>query len=317
MKRREFIEKTGKAVALTAVTGATGYLFHNREIVSETKIFSDGLNFGVTSDTTFPALTLAKNEDHVNALKVTLDAIGSIGRFVKKGEKVTIKPNVGWDRIPTQAANTNPDLVAEMVKQCLSAGASEVIVTDVTCNDARRTFLRSGIKEAAEQAGAKVILPAKNDYIEADLKGKLLTSWPVLKYFIETDRLINMPIVKHHSLSGCTVGMKNLYGIIGGARYQLHQQINQSIVDLTQFATPTLTVIDATRVLMRSGPQGGSLDDVAIHHSVMCATDPVAGDARSSEFLGLTPDKVGHIMLAEKSGLGTADYISAGYKEIV
>ncbi|MFH2035907.1 MAG: DUF362 domain-containing protein [Candidatus Zixiibacteriota bacterium] len=316
MERRDFLEKTGKAVALAVATGATGYLFHNREIAADDTVLTKILNFRVTEDSNFPALTLAKNEDHINALRATLDAIGGIGRFVKKGERVTLKPNVGWDRTPAQAANTNPDLVAEMVRQCLEAGAKEVIVTDITCNDARRTFLRSGIKEAAEKAGARLILPSENDYIETNLNGKLLTSWPVLKYFIETDRLINMPIVKHHSLSSCTVGMKNLYGILGGPRYQLHQQIDQSIVDLTRFATPTLTVIDATRVLMRSGPQGGSLDDVSIQHTVMCATDPVAGDARSSEFLGLSPDKVSHIMLAEKSELGTADYNKAGYKEI-
>jgi len=110
---------------------------------------------------------------------------------------------------------------------------------------------------------------------------------------------------------------QNLYGIIGGLRNQLHQQINQSIVDLAAFTRPTLTVIDATRVLMRNGPQGGSINDVNKEDTVICTTDQVAGDARASKFLGLNPENVGHFVLAESTGLGMVDYNSAGYKEIV
>ena len=111
--------------------------------------------------------------------------------------------------------------------------------------------------------------------------------------------------------------MKNLYGIIGGQRHRLHQQIDQSIVDLAAFAVPTLTVVDCTRVLLRGGPTGGSLDDVAIENTVLCATDQVAADARAAEFLDAVPDRVGHICLAAESGLGQLDYQNAGYKEVI
>jgi uncharacterized protein (DUF362 family) len=274
-------------------------------------------DFEIPADSNFPGITLARNEDHLAALRSSLDAIGGIKRFVKPGERVTIKPNVGWDRAPAQAANTNPELVAEMVRLCLGAGVAEVIVADVTCNDPRRCFLRSGIRKAAENAGAKVILPNDDDFVQTNLGGELLTVWPVVKHFVDTDRLINMPITKHHSLSSCTIGMKNLYGILGGRRNQLHQQIDQSIVDLANFCRPTLTIVDSTRVLLRGGPQGGSLDDVAIENSVICSTDQVAADSRASEFLGISAERVSHIRLAEKSGLGTADYRSIGYKELI
>ncbi len=316
MKRREFIKQTSKAVALAAITGSTGLLFHNRESAAYTKMASKTASFTVPADKAFPKVVLARNEDHVAALQATLDAIGGIKRFIKPGERVVVKPNVGWDRVPEQGANTNPLLVGEMVRQCLAAGAKEVIVTDVTCNYAPRCFLRSGIREAVESAGGKIILARDEDYVQADLGGKLLTNWDVLKHFIETDKLINMPIVKSHSLSTCTIGMKNFYGIIGGRRNQLHQQIDQSIVDLATFSKPTLTVVDATRVLVRGGPTGGSLDDVEINHTVMCATDQVAADARGSEFLGVLPEQVGHIVLANKSGLGEIDYRNTGYKEL-
>ncbi|HHI03840.1 MAG TPA: DUF362 domain-containing protein [candidate division Zixibacteria bacterium] len=316
MQRRDFIKKTGKAVALATITGGTGLLFHNRIKPDYETVLLKTNSFEVPPEAGLPGITLARSEDHLAAMNAALDAIGGIKRFVKPGERVTVKPNVGWDRTPQQAANTNPELVAEMVRLCLGAGAAEVIVTDVTCNDPRRCFLRSGIRKAAEQAGARVILPGDDDFVKTDLGGELLTVWPVVRYFIDTDRLINMPITKHHSLSSCTIGMKNLYGILGGRRNQLHQQINQSIIDLASFCRPTLTVVDATRVLMRGGPQGGSLDDVAVENSVICSTDQVAADSRALEFLGLTAERVSHIMLAEKNGLGSTDYRSIGYKEV-
>jgi len=316
LERREFLKKSGRALALAAVTGTTGFHFHNRDTARYETLYLKSRNFEIVCDPALPSVALAKNEDHVAALKSALDAVGGIKRFVKPGESVAIKPNIGWDRTPEQAANTNPLLVGEMVRLCLAAGASRVIVTDIPCNDARRTFIRSGIKEEATKAGARVILPSDEDYVRTDLGGQLLTVWPVLRYFIDTDRLINMPITKHHSLCSCTVAMKNLFGILGGRRSQLHQQIDRSIVDLAAFVRPTLTVVDCTRVMMRGGPTGGSLADVEIRDSVICATDQVAADARAVEFLGLKPENVGHIALAEKAGLGSIDYRSAGYREI-
>jgi len=316
MQRREFLIKTAKAAALAAAATGTGAFFHNRITREAEPVVIKQLSFEVPFDRDFPQVALARNEDTLRALASALDSIGGIGRFIHPGERVTIKPNVGWDRTPEQAANTNPVLVGEMVRLCLEAGASRVIVTDVTCNDPRRCFLRSGINDAASTAGASVILPEEADFVQADLDGRLLTVWPVLKHFIETDRFINMPIVKQHSLTGCTIGMKNLYGILGGRRNRLHQQIDQSIVDLADYCSPTLTVVDASRVLQRSGPQGGSLDDVTIHHSVLCATDQVAADSRAVEFLGLTGAEIDHILLAEKAGLGRVDYLNAGYQEI-
>ena len=317
MERRDFLKQGGKALALAVVAGGTGWYFNGRGATSYHPPLRKTDSFEVPNMVNFPRIVLAQNNDHIAALRSSLDAIGGIKRFIKPGERVTIKPNIGWDRTPEQGANTNPVLVAEMVRQAVTAGASEVIVTDISCNEPRRCFLRSGIREAAEKAGATVVLPAEEDFIDTDVNGKLLTSWPVLKYFVDTDRLINMPITKQHSLSSCTIGMKNFYGIIGGMRHRLHQSIDQSIVDLASFCKPTLTVVDCTRVMMRGGPTGGSLDDVAIQNSVICATDQVAADARACEFLGLTADRVSHIGLAGESGLGNVDYRAAGYKELI
>ena len=317
MERRDFLKRTGPAVALAAVTGTTGFVFHNREPVVRQRLLVKPASFEVPPDPAFPVLTSARNSDPEAALNAALDGIGGIKRFVHQGERVVLKPNVGWDRTPAQGANTHPTLVSTMVRLCLAAGAAQVTVADVSCNDPRRSFLRSGVREAGETAGATVRLPADEDFGQIDLGGVVLQNWEVLRHFVEADRFINMPVIKYHNLTGCTIGMKNLYGILGGRRNRLHQEINQSIVDLAAFVRPTLTVVDGTRVLFRSGPQGGSLDDVTIENTVLCSTDQVAADARGAEFLGLSPDQVSHILLADRSGVGTLDYRVAGYKEIV
>jgi uncharacterized protein (DUF362 family) len=317
MDRRDFIKKTGKAAALAAATTGCGFFFYDRGVDHPPTIhFDRKTGYGVAPQKDLPLLTQAKNADPAAALRAALDAIGGIGRFVSAGEKVVVKPNVAWDRTMEQAANTHPELVAEMVRLCLAAGAKEVVVTDVTCNDARRTFVRSGIREAAEKAGARVHLPEESDFVEVALNGDFMDVWPVVNEILSADRLINMPIAKHHGLSGFTGGMKNLYGIVGGRRNQLHQKIDESIVDLARFSPPTLTVIDGTRVLLRSGPQGGSLDDVAKPELVLCATDIVAGDARACELIGKEGAKVGHIKLAHEKKLGNLNYREAGFKEV-
>jgi len=263
------------------------------------------LKYALDNPILFKKLSVAKNDNPANLVEKAVLALGGIEQFVSKGDRVVIKPNVGWDRVPEQAANTNPEAVAQMVRMCLSAGAREVIVTDVTCNNQRRTFLRSGIQTEAEKAGANVHLSTDNDFIDVDLGGELLTVWPVLRQMIEADKFINMPIAKHHSLTGATLGMKNLYGIIGGRRNQLHQKIDQSIVDLATFMKPTLVVADCYRVLMRNGPVGGNLDDVKECRTVVAGIDQVAVDAYITRFLDKTPEDVSHIVLAQRAGLGS------------
>jgi uncharacterized protein (DUF362 family) len=317
MKRREFIEKTGKTVVLAAAAGNTGLLAGGCDSGSHQKTDLVKPDFEIAADPQFPKVTLARNKDHAEALRAALDAIGGIGRFVKNGERVLLKPNVAFARAPEQGVNTNPDLVGEMVRQCRAAGASEVLVTDYGTHNPKRTFSRSGILAATEQNGGKILMLDEGDFVETDFKGKFITKWPALKNIFEIDRLINMPIAKHHGLVYGTASMKNFFGIIAGQRDRLHSQIDQAIVDLASFFRPTLTVIDATRVLMHNGPAGGSFEDVAVFNSVICATDQVAGDSRAAEFLGVSGSDIGHVVMAAQQGLGEIDYRKAGYKEIL
>jgi uncharacterized protein (DUF362 family) len=242
-------------------------------------------------------------------VRQALENLGGIGRFISRGDVVVIKPNIAWDRTPEQAANTNPEAVAEMVRQCWQARAKRVIVTDVTCNEPRRCFQRSGIQAAARAEGAEVILPDPELFREVDLGGIVLKSWPVFTPFLEADKIVNMPIAKHHVLTGATLGMKNWYGILGGERNRLHQQIHQSLVDLASFMLPTLTLIDCYRILLRNGPTGGNLEDVAIKKTVVAGTDPVALDAYVAKaYWNLDPAQLPYLRMAAARGLGVVEF---------
>lgn len=238
-----------------------------------------------------------------------LENLGGIGRFIRPQDVVVLKPNIAWDRTPEQAANTNPELVAEVVRQCRQAGAKRVIVTDVSCNEARRCFHRSGIEAAARSAGAEVLLPDPELFREVDLGGVVLKSWPVFTPFLEADKILNLPIAKHHELTGATLGMKNWYGILGGQRNRLHQQIHQSLADLAGFMLPTLTIMDCYRVLLRNGPTGGNLEDVALRKTVVAGTDPVALDAWVAKaYWNLDPAHLPYLQMAANRGLGTVEF---------
>ncbi len=246
-----------------------------------------------------------------------VEAVGGISKFVKEGDVVWVKPNIGWNKQPRYAANTNPDVVATLVEMCLEAGAREVVVSDRTCNKQELTFANSGIEDAAKKAGATVFfLDPRKLRVKQPIDGKVLDEWEVYPDVLEADVFINVPITKHHGLSTVTLSMKNLMGIIGGARNRYHQDIDNTLADLASFAKPNLIVTDAVRVLMDHGPIGGNLSDVKQRNVVMAGTDPVAMDAFATTLLNRDPKEIGHIKEAEQRGLGTMDYTTLNPQEI-
>lgn len=266
-------------------------------------------NHGVAANPKFPVMAVALGGGPAALVRRVLADLGGIQRFIAHGDVVVLKPNIAWDRTPEQAANTNPEAVAEVVRQCWQAGAKKVIVTDVSCNDPRRCFLRSGIGQAARDAGATVILPDPTLFREVDLGGAVLRKWPVFGPFLDADKVINLPIAKQHELTGATLGMKNWYGILGGQRNRLHQQIHESIADLAAFMLPTLTIMDAYRVLLRNGPTGGNLEDVALKKTMVASTDPVALDAYVAKaYWDLDSTTLRYLKLASDRGLGTLEF---------
>jgi len=263
----------------------------------------------VAQDSALPHMTVIQGGEPRALVDKALENLGGIGRFISRQDVVVVKPNIAWDRTPEQAANTNPEVVAAVVRQCWQAGAKRVIVTDVSCNEARRCFHRSGIEAAARAEGAEIILPDPELFREVEMGGVVLKTWPVFTPFLEADKIINLPIAKHHELTGATLGMKNWYGILGGERNRLHQQIHQSLVDLANFMLPTFTMIDCYRILLRNGPTGGNLEDVATKKTMVAGTDPVALDAYVAKaYWNLDAEHMPYLHMAEARGLGIVDF---------
>ena len=266
-------------------------------------------DFRIADDPSQNVLAIAKSSrDPAKLTRLAVDGLGGMKRFISNGDIVAIKPNIGWDRTPAHAANTNPQVVAALVQMAFEAGAKRVIVTDASCNEPNRCFQRSGIWAAAYDLGAKIVLPAAHRFREMRMKGDVLDLWPVYTPLINVDKLINAPVAKHHNLSRYTAAMKNWYGVLGGRRNRLHQNIDTSIADLATFMRPTLTVVDATRVLMRNGPQGGNIDDAKDMHQVFASVDEVAADAYGCTLIGEKPERIPYLKMGHERGIGNMSW---------
>ncbi len=283
---------------------------NRRDFMKDLALGGAVLGFGpslLAQAKTVPDMAMVTGESPAAITTEALAALGGMKRFVAKGDKVMIKPNIGWDRTPELAATTNPEVIKTLIALCFDAGAKEVTVMDHTTNQAQRCYARSGIAEAAKAAGAKV--PFVNEYRlkKIALRGEWLKEWEVFTDFVETDKLINVPIAKHHSLSRLTMGMKNWLGAIGGARNQLHQKLDEAMVDLAAFFKPQLTVLDAYRILTRNGPQGGRTSDVKLQKTVIASVDPVAADTVGAGFFDIRPEELIYLGIAARRGLGHTD----------
>jgi uncharacterized protein (DUF362 family) len=313
---RRALLRVGITTALACGTVGLGLALRTREGHGKTKVLPKLKDHRVEKLAGAVEMAIVRGPDAAANVRRAVAAVGGMGRFVKKGERVVIKPNIGWNRLPEQAANTNPDVVAEVVRLVAATGASKIWVTDVSVNTAEQCFARSGIEKAAKAAGATVVRPDATAFREVDVSGKLLRTGDVLFPFVEADKVINLPVVKQHGLSGATMAMKNWYGVLGGQRVKLHQNIHLSIVDLAAMVKPTLTIMDATRILLANGPTGGSLADVKQMDTIAVSTDEVALDAFGAGLLGLSPTDVGFIVEGMKAGLGTMNWRSLKTEEL-
>jgi uncharacterized protein (DUF362 family) len=297
--RREFLKLTGAAAAGLALFGT-----------------------GCTSPTdrggrrTPPApgddqayLAVARGGDPEAITRAAIDRLGGMDRFVQAGDDVIIKPNICVDYHPPEfAATTNPTVVATLVALCLEAGAGRVRVMDTPFGGtAESAYVVSGIEEAVRAAGGQMEVMSPVKYARFDIpQGRDLSSWEFYRDVLETNVLINVPIAKDHSLARLSLGGKNLLGVIAEAP-QMHRNLGQRVADLASRIRPTLTVVDAVRILVAHGPTGGSLNDVQRTDTVIASHDLVAADAYAATLFGLTGADVPYVRAAADMGLGTID----------
>lgn len=247
-----------------------------------------------------------------------IEALGGMKKFVKKGQKVVVKPNIGWDVTPERAANTNPELVARIITHCIQAGAEDVYVFDHTCDNWVKCYDNSGIRKAVEDAGGKMV-PGNQEssYQEVEIpNGKRLRSTTVHELILQSDVFINVPVLKSHSSTRLTLAMKNLMGVVWDRGYWHSHDLHQCIADFTLFKKPDLNVIDAYQVMKKNGPRGVSVADVVQMKSQVISADIVAADAAAAKIAGLEPEDVSYIELAHEMKVGNKNLDQLSIKRI-
>lgn len=256
-------------------------------------------------------------------LDKALEALGGIGKYVKKGQKVVIKPNIGWDRTPELAGNTNPKLVKALVQKCLAAGAEKVTVFDHTCDNWQKCYATSGIAEAVKEAGG-IIMPANDEKYFKEVaipNGVNLKQAKIHEALIEADVWFNVPILKNHGGAKMTCCMKNYMGIVWDRRYFHQNDLQQCIADIcTWQKKPVLNIVDAYRIMHQNGPQGKSAADVAVLKSLIASPNIVAIDTAALRLFNqvkkLDMAAVAHIGKGEANKLGSTDLSKVNIKRI-
>lgn len=304
MKRRDFLKSGLLAGASLTLPGVYGSAFAR------------------TSSTTPPAYDLVaiKGGEPDAMFDEAIKQLGGIKNFVKKNQKVLVKPNIGWDVIPERGANTHPKLVSRVIKHCFDAGAKEVYVFDHTCDDWKRSYSNSGIEKAVKDAGGTLV-PGNSESMYQDVSinfGKSLTKAKVHELVLDSDVFINMPILKNHGSTKLSISMKNMMGVVWDRGYWHRNDLHQCIADYCTYSKkPVLNIIDAYYMMKQNGPRGVSAADVALMKSQIISTDIVAADAAAAKMFGMEPSDISYIKIADSMKIGRMDLSKLNIKRII
>lgn len=305
MKRREFISSSVKAGLIGGAALSLGNF---------SSLFPSSLLFNIDYQ-----LAAIKGAEPDVMFDEAIKVFGGMKNFVKAGQTVVVKPNIGWDVSPERAGNTNPLLVNRIIKHCFDAGAKNVYVFDHTCDNWRKTYSNSGIERAVKDAGGKIVSGESESYYQ-DVRinqGKRLKKAKVHELILESEVFINVPVLKHHSSSDLTIGMKNLMGVVWDRGYWHQNNLHQCIADFAAFRKPDLTVVDAYNVMKRNGPRGVSKEDLVTMKSLLVSTDVVAADAAAAKLFGRNPSDIDYIKMADAMKVGSMQLDSLSiYKKI-
>ena len=233
-----------------------------------------------------------------------VEAMGGMSKFVSRGDVVVVKPNIGWDRMPIHAANTNPDVVAAVIRLAFDAGAKKVVVADGSCNDPNRCFQRSGIWRAAYERGAEVVLPQEHRFRTMRLKGDVLDEWPIFTTLVDADKVINVPVAKHHNLAKFTAAMKNWYGVLGGRRNRLHQNIDTRSPIWRPSCGPRSSSWTRGACSCETARRAGISTTRRDMHIVTASVDQVAADSFGCTLIGQKPENLPYLAMGESAVSG-------------
>lgn len=273
------------------------------------------------SPTPTPAdLAVARNGEPEEMVRAAVKALGGMGKFVKPGDEVIVKPNICVAYHSYEyAATTNPWVVGAVVKLALEAGAKNVKVMDYPFGDpsgGEQAYYKSGIQAEVQKAGGKMVLMSGIKFVQTAIpEGKDLKSARIFDDVLRADVLINVPIAKHHGLALLTLAMKNLMGVIYDRSY-MHAKLGQRLADLSTRVRSHLVIVDAVRMLMAHGPSGGNLGDVRKEDTIIASADIVAADSYAATLFGYQPDRLDYINKGAQMGLGIKDLGQLRIEEI-
>lgn len=304
LSRKEFLQRSSQI----AIGAAIAPWLINTTCSSKT---AEARAEGATpAETRQTKMWIAKNAGPAELTRKAVDGAGGMSKFVSKGDKVALVPNIAWARAPEYAANTNPDVVKTLTEMCFEAGAKQVEVFCHPCNTPKVTYEISGIADAADEAGAYLHFLSEADFEEVEIPDAVWRKRnKVAKALLGADVFINVPVAKHHGLSKLTLIQKNLMGIVYH-RGVLHKNIHPEVVALQKMFPANLYVIDCNRILLRNGPTGGNLNDVKKVGQVVAGVDPIAMEAYAATLFGHEPSTIGFIKQGNEAGLGTLDWES-------
>ena len=254
-------------------------------------------------------LVAVRDGERAAMLDKAMAALGGMETFIKRGQTVLVKPNIGWDVPPERGADSHPELVKRVVEMCLAAGAKSVSMFDNTGDQWQRAYANSGMEKVAHDTGATLV-NGKDETLYRQVEipnGKKLQKGKVHSLVLDSDVFINVPVLKHHSATLVTACMKNLMGIIWDRGFYHRVDLHQCIADLLTFKKPTLNILDAYAPMVRNGPRGKSADDLVVMRTLLVSTDIVAIDAAGAKLLNYQPSDVRHIAIAAEMNLGTMD----------
>ena len=321
VSRREFLVRLGITGALIAGSGlAAKKLWHPGHFVPGFEKVK-GLqlrSYAPEANKLLPSLAIAHGKEHDPTIRAALGALGGMGRFIKKGDVVVIKPNVAFDRPPALAATSHPDALRAVAKLCFEAGAHKVIVADNPINSPTGCFFKSGLTAVAAEMNLDLLYPETNSFAPLSLDGEILKEWTFFNTpFKKATKVIGLAPCKDHNLCHASMTTKNWYGLLGGRRNQFHQHIHSIVSDFALMMKPTLVILDGMNVLMSNGPTGGRLSDVKPMNTIVAGTDMIAVDAYGySHLLERDIAELTYLHKANDRGLGNINWKDTLYKEV-
>lgn len=254
------------------------------------------------------AVAIVKSTDPRD-VREAVGMLGGFGRFVSKGEKVLLKPNLCIGRPSSSGVVTDPELVAETCKLVQEAGGVPVVgESPIYPFGSAYVFKKAGYGDFLERYGFEMVAFDQEEAVHIQIpNGKSLDHQVVAKRVLQSDKLINMPVAKTHLQTVLTLGLKNLKGTVPGKHKQIIHMagLDQGIVDLNTVIRSDLTIIDGI-----VGLEGeiGAISGRAVNLGVILAADNVVeADATMARIMGMDPKRVAHIRMAAERGLGRLD----------